>query len=69
MVLPTVRSYGHGDAMDMFTCENCHDRHDRDLSYRIEGKLVCSSCAIDIQRDAEQYIRNAGKLMEEMKCK
>jgi formylmethanofuran dehydrogenase subunit E len=63
-----LRMTGHGDAMDYFYCDKCGARTDRDLSYRIEGKLVCSSCANDIQKDAEQYVRNAGKLMEEMKC-
>jgi formylmethanofuran dehydrogenase subunit E len=33
------------DPMDLFTCSECGKREDRDLSYKVNDKLVCGDCA------------------------
>lgn len=36
------------DPMDLFTCEKCQVRGDRDMSYKVDKKLVCSDCAKEL---------------------
>ena len=46
------------DPMDLFTCENCNQTSDRDMSYRINGKLVCNTCAKELLNASETNSNN-----------
>ena len=41
------------DPMDLFTCEECKQTEDRDMSFRINGKLVCNTCAKELLNEQE----------------